>query len=248
MSTPISLCRSACCFVPASAATRMPRSCASLTSFAGGGGRAPARSDGSGARARSRPASLDAATDRQAAAPGRLSAVGQLGDVVLRPSGESTNCGAPPGSCSTSLVASTRRLGCRRISAGISTSTPYGLSPISLLDPVQLDLELLGGEGDGAEHAEPAGLGHRGDTSRQWLKARMGNSTPSMSQISVRIELLLFRDPARQDLVSFELLDLVVVHLEHSRKISRLCSPRYAGSPVRADSSLRRTATASSGR
>ena len=32
-----------------------------------------------------------------------------------------------------------------------------------LVDPVQLDLELLGGEADGAEHAEAAGLAHRDD-------------------------------------------------------------------------------------
>ena len=32
-----------------------------------------------------------------------------------------------------------------------------------LVDPVELDLELLGAEADGAEHAEPAGLAHRGD-------------------------------------------------------------------------------------
>ena len=32
-----------------------------------------------------------------------------------------------------------------------------------LVDPVQLDLELFGGEADGAEHAEAAGLAHRDD-------------------------------------------------------------------------------------
>ena len=32
-----------------------------------------------------------------------------------------------------------------------------------LVDPVQLDLELLGREADGAEHAEAAGLAHGGD-------------------------------------------------------------------------------------
>ena len=32
-----------------------------------------------------------------------------------------------------------------------------------LVEPRQLDLELLGREPDGAEHAEPTGLGHRGD-------------------------------------------------------------------------------------
>ena len=38
-----------------------------------------------------------------------------------------------------------------------------GLVADVLVDPVQLDLELLGREGDGAEHAEPARLAHRGD-------------------------------------------------------------------------------------
>ena len=32
-----------------------------------------------------------------------------------------------------------------------------------LVDPVELDLQLLGGEADGAEHAEPAGLADRDD-------------------------------------------------------------------------------------
>jgi hypothetical protein len=32
-----------------------------------------------------------------------------------------------------------------------------------LVDPRQLDLELLGAEADGAEHAEAAGLAHRDD-------------------------------------------------------------------------------------
>ena len=32
-----------------------------------------------------------------------------------------------------------------------------------LVDPVELDLELLGAEADGAEHAEAAGLAHRDD-------------------------------------------------------------------------------------
>ena len=32
-----------------------------------------------------------------------------------------------------------------------------------LVDPVELDLELLGRERERAEHAEPAGLAHRGD-------------------------------------------------------------------------------------
>ena len=32
-----------------------------------------------------------------------------------------------------------------------------------VVDPVELDLELVGRERDGAEDAEPAGLGDRGD-------------------------------------------------------------------------------------
>ena len=38
-----------------------------------------------------------------------------------------------------------------------------GLAVDVLVDPVQLDLELLGREGERAEHAEAAGLAHRGD-------------------------------------------------------------------------------------
>ena len=38
-----------------------------------------------------------------------------------------------------------------------------GLAVDVLVDPVELDLELLGAEADGAEHAEAAGLAHRGD-------------------------------------------------------------------------------------
>ena len=44
---------------------------------------------------------------------------------------------------------------------GITKSTPYGLSPDVLVDPAQLDLELLGREADRAEHAEAARLRHR---------------------------------------------------------------------------------------
>ena len=42
-------------------------------------------------------------------------------------------------------------------------STPYGLSPTCSSIHLQLDLELLGREADGAEHAEAAGAADRGD-------------------------------------------------------------------------------------
>src|SRR5690606_5209563 len=38
-----------------------------------------------------------------------------------------------------------------------------GLVADVLVEPGELDLELLGAEADGAEHADPARLGHRGD-------------------------------------------------------------------------------------
>ena len=46
---------------------------------------------------------------------------------------------------------------------GITMSTPYGLSPTCSSIQSQLDLELLGREADGAEHAEAAGLADGGD-------------------------------------------------------------------------------------
>ncbi len=63
-----------------------------------------------------------------------------------------------------------------------------------LVDPVQLDLELLGREADGAEHAEAAGLADTATTtSRQWVKAKIGNSMPSSSQIGVRMAVAFRR-------------------------------------------------------
>ena len=46
---------------------------------------------------------------------------------------------------------------------GMTMSTPYGLVADVLVDPLQLDLELLGREADGAEDAEAARLADRGD-------------------------------------------------------------------------------------
>ena len=46
---------------------------------------------------------------------------------------------------------------------GITMSTPYGRSPMCSSIQLQLDLELLGAEPDGAEHAEAAGLAHGDD-------------------------------------------------------------------------------------
>lgn len=56
-----------------------------------------------------------------------------------------------------------------------------------LVDPVELDLELLRREADGPEHAEPPALLTATTTSRQWVKAKIGNSMPSSSQIGVCI-------------------------------------------------------------
>ena len=47
--------------------------------------------------------------------------------------------------------------------AGDHDVDAVGLVADVLVDPLELDLELLGREADGAEHAEATGLGHRGD-------------------------------------------------------------------------------------
>ena len=72
---------------------------------------------------------------------------------------------------------------------GMTMSTPYGLIADVLVDPVELDLELLGREADGAEDAEAAGLQTAATTSRQWVKAKIGSSMPSRSQSGVCIEV-----------------------------------------------------------
>ena len=72
--------------------------------------------------------------------------------------------------------------------AGDDDVDAVGLVADVLVDPLELDLELLGGEADGAEHAEAAGLADTAaTTSRQWVKAKIGNSMPSFLASSVCI-------------------------------------------------------------
>ena len=61
-----------------------------------------------------------------------------------------------------------------------------------LVDPVELDLELLGRERERAEHAHPAGVGHRGDDVAAVAEGEDGQVDPEhVAEARVRIGLLL---------------------------------------------------------
>ena len=75
----------------------------------------------------------------------------------------------------------------RRTSPGTSRSTPKGSSPDLLLDPGEVDVELLGGVATAPSTPKPPALVTAATTSRQWLKARIGNSIPNSSHTLVRM-------------------------------------------------------------
>jgi len=60
---------------------------------------------------------------------------------------------------------------------------PVGPALGVLVDPGQLDLQLLRGKGEGAQHAESPGPAHRRGHVPAVVKAKIGNSMPSRSQI-----------------------------------------------------------------
>jgi hypothetical protein len=71
------------------------------------------------------------------------------------------------------------------------------MSPSSF---VELDLELLGRERKRAEDAEPAPARlTAATTSRQWLKAKIGNSTPNRSHSRVCVAAPIDRQRVREN-------------------------------------------------
>ena len=70
--------------------------------------------------------------------------------------------------------------------AGDDDVDAVGVVAHVLVEPDQLDLELLGAEADGARaRRSPPALDTAATTSRQWVKAKMGNSMPRRSQSSL---------------------------------------------------------------
>src|SRR5205807_8845538 len=58
---------------------------------------------------------------------------------------------------------------------GYEQVDPVGLALYLLLDPTEVDIELLGTVGDGAEHAAPAGIADRGDHVTTMTEAEDGD-------------------------------------------------------------------------
>ena len=162
MSTPLFTCRCACTALPASAATFTPCSCAwSMTSFGGDPsalaisliGCASAISTCRCATSSvqpSTPCGLLALRQRR-----QVEALHQLVDVapVVRVDHRADLGQHLVGVGAVHVDRLLRHHGVDAV----------GLAVHVLVDPVELDLELLGAEADRAEHTEPAGLAHRGD-------------------------------------------------------------------------------------
>ena len=159
MSTPASLCARACLAAPQSAATSRPVSWISSMISSGGVPSALAISFTFGWRERAR---RPAGRGRRGPAEqlARRSLLGKLRHAVVGEDLAATNSRC----CSRDHVAQ-RLLELLRVDlahalvlAGDDDVDAVGLVADVLVDPVELDLELLGREADRAEHAEPAGL------------------------------------------------------------------------------------------
>ena len=163
-STPAALCASACLTLPHSAPTRRPEAWISLITSAGGVPSALATTlhlrvleDHLDLRARG--------GGRPAEQLARLLALGQLGHAVL---GEQVlREGAVLGGDHLAQLllerAGVEVFALPVVLAGDHDVDAVGLVADVLVDPLELDLELLGAEADGAEHAEAAGLADRDD-------------------------------------------------------------------------------------
>ena len=162
MSTPASACLRACDGEPHSAATLRPSSWMCLIMSAGGVPSALAINVTFGCCSATSTCGVAVASVQpsswNASAP--LPSIGTPWSARILRAKSTCSCGTM--SCSVLVSSSADRSGVHAlVLVGDHDVDAVGVVADVLVDPLQLDLELLGREADGAEHAEAAGLAHR---------------------------------------------------------------------------------------
>ncbi len=164
-STPRLTWRSACCLLPTSPPTSTPWAWACSMMYGGGGPRALTIIFTLGCESvTSTWPGPSSSTFRPAALRTPRSKSSGRGGIPASVSTLSTNwrcsSGMREARCSGRRV---RTAALADVLHGHGEVDPVGLAVHVVVDPVELDLEPLGLEGEGAEHAEAAGVGHGGD-------------------------------------------------------------------------------------
>ncbi len=184
MSTPLLTCRSACCALPASAATFTPCSCARSTMSFGGDPSALAISDIGWPNATS--TSSRATSSVQPTTPPTWVPSGSAGRSNRSMSS------ATKSQCSWSIIdriwptRSARSLPCTSSDfCGITTSTPYGLPSACSSIQVSSISSCSGLSPTAPSTPSPPARLTATATSRQWVKAKIGYSIPTVSHRDV---------------------------------------------------------------